>query len=84
MKRKRRHFGSKFKAKVVLEALKERETIQQLASKHELRPNQITIWKKQFLENAEQAFSGDASARELKKAVLINLTTTTQLLHVRA
>ena len=68
MKRKRRHFGSKFKTKVVLEALKERETIQQIASKYELHPNQITTWKKLFLENAEQAFSGDASARELKKA----------------
>jgi len=68
MKRKRRHFGAKFKTKVVLEALKERDTIQQIASKYELHPNQITNWKKQFLENADQAFSDDTSARELKKA----------------
>jgi len=68
MKRKRRHFGSKFKTKVVLEALKERETIQQIASKYELHPNQITNWKKQFLENADQAFADDKSAAELKKA----------------
>jgi transposase-like protein len=68
MKRKRRHFGAKFKTKVVLEALKERETIQEIASKYELHPNQITSWKKQFLENADQAFSDDKSAAELKKA----------------
>ena len=68
MKRKRRHFGAKFKTKVVLEALKERDTIQQIASKYELHPNQITNWKKQFLENADQAFSDDKSAAELKKA----------------
>ena len=68
MKRKRRHFGAKFKTKVVLEALKERETIQEIASKYELHPNQITSWKKQFLENADQAFSDDTSAAALKKA----------------
>jgi transposase-like protein len=68
MKRKRRHFGAKFKTKVVLEALKERESIQQIAAKYELHPNQITNWKKQFLENADQAFSDDKSVRELKKA----------------
>ncbi len=68
MKRKRRHFGAKFKTKVVLEALKERETLQEIASKYELHPNQITTWKKHFLENADQAFSDDKSAAELKKA----------------
>src|SRR5690625_5228726 len=76
MKRKRRHFGSKFKTKVVLEALKERETIQQIASKYELHPNQITNWKKQFLENADKALRDDKSAAELKKAILTKQTTT--------
>jgi len=68
MKRKRRHFGAKFKTKVVLEALKERESLQQIAEKHELHPNQITAWKRQFLDNADQAFGDDKSASELKKA----------------
>jgi transposase len=68
MKRKRRHFGAKFKTKVVLEALKERETIQQIVSKYELHPNQITTLKKQFLDNADQAFGDDKSVAELKKA----------------
>lgn len=57
-----------FKKKVVLEALKGRETIQETASKYELYPNQITSWKKQFLEDADQVFSDDKSAAELKKA----------------
>jgi len=68
MKRKRRHFGAKFKTKVVLEALKERESLQQIAEKYELHPNQITTWKRQFLENADQAFGDDKSAAELKRA----------------
>jgi transposase len=41
---------------VVLEALKERETIQQLGVRYEVHPNQITTWKKQFLEIADRAF----------------------------
>lgn len=60
MERKtRRKFSADFKAKVVIEALKERNTIEQLAKKYELHPNQITIWKKEFLVNASLAFSGD-------------------------
>ena len=67
MKQKRRNFTPAFKTKVVLEALKERETIQQLGVKYEVHPNQITSWKKQFLDNAEAAFSGDANRDELQQ-----------------
>ena len=58
-KKTRRKFSADFKAKVVIEALKERNTIEQLAKKYELHPNQITTWKKEFLANAAQAFSSD-------------------------
>ena len=60
MKRTRRKFTSTFKTKVVLEALKERNTIQQLAVKFNVHPNQITTWKREFLENADKAFAGDS------------------------
>lgn len=56
MKKTRRKFTASFKTKVVLEALKERQTVQELAEKHKLHPNQISAWKKEFLANAEQAF----------------------------
>jgi len=61
-KRTRRKFNASFKAKVVIEALKERSTIEQLAKKYELHPNQITIWKREFLENASAAFGSDKEA----------------------
>lgn len=64
MKRERRKFSAAFKAKVALEALKERETIQQLASKYEVHPNQISIWKKEFLEGAEAIFSGELPSKK--------------------
>ena len=56
MERKpRRKFSADFKVKVVLEALKERSTIEELARKYELHPNQIGIWKKeQFITVADK------------------------------
>ena len=53
---KRRKFSSKFKTKVVLEALSERYTLAQLAERHGLHPNQISAWKSQFIANAETVF----------------------------
>lgn len=52
----RRKFTSAFKTKVVLEALKERSSIAELAAKYEVHPNQISEWKKQFLENSTAVF----------------------------
>jgi transposase len=71
MKKSRRTFTTAFKAKVVIEALKERSTIQQLADKFNLHPNQITAWKKEFIENADKAFEGEKSSNgvELEKQV---------------
>jgi len=70
---KRRKFSSAFKTKVVLEALSERYSIQELARKHEIHPNQISQWKAQFLSNAQQVFEKPApeqSAEEQEKEKL--------------
>lgn len=52
----RKKYTSKFKTKVVLEALKENQTMAQLAQKYELHPQQITNWKREFLNKAEAVF----------------------------
>ena len=57
MKKSRRKFTDSFKAKVAIEALKERETLGELSKRFEIHPNQISIWKREFLENAENAFA---------------------------
>jgi len=52
----RRKFTSKFKTKLVLEALKERQTTQELAQRFEITPQQINLWKREFLSSAESIF----------------------------
>ncbi|MFM7637851.1 MAG: transposase [Crocinitomicaceae bacterium] len=59
----RRKFSSKFKTQVAIDALKEQMTIQQLASKHNVHPSQITSWKKEFLENATAAFENQSKQK---------------------
>lgn len=53
----RRKFSKEFKSKVVLEALKERETLESLAKKYELQPTQISLWKTQAMNNFSALFS---------------------------
>ncbi len=57
MKNTRRRFSDKFKAKVALEAVKEIKTLSELATEFKVHPNQISIWKKQLLMNAEEIFA---------------------------
>jgi len=46
----RKRYDGTFKAKVVLESLKNQQTIAELASEYGIHPNQITQWRKQALE----------------------------------
>lgn len=55
-KRKRRSFDPNFKAKLALEALKERETVAQIAARYEVHPTQITKWKKTAVSGAPSLF----------------------------
>ncbi len=57
----RRRFSAEFKAKVALEAIRGERTISELATKHQLHPNQITQWKRQAIENLAKAFDDKAT-----------------------
>ena|ERR1700690_54679 len=55
-KRPRRNHSAAFKAKVAVEALKDGQTLVELAERYQVHPNQITEWKKQLLDRAEEVF----------------------------
>lgn len=69
MKKSRRKFSAAFKAQVVIEALKERETLSELANRFEVSPNQISIWKREFLNHASNAFSTEKKKEDTEQKV---------------
>jgi transposase len=62
MKQKRRKFSGAFKAKVAIEALKERETLAELSKRFEVHPNMISKWKQEFLERSAEVFDKKSDA----------------------
>lgn len=56
-KQSRRKFSASFKATVVLEALKERSSTEELSLKYELHPTQINSWKREAIANMASVFS---------------------------
>lgn len=65
--KKRKNHTAGFKTKVVLEALQERETIQEIGKKYDIHPNQISTWKSQFLANANSVFEKGVSKSDDEK-----------------
>lgn len=65
--KKRKTYTSGFKTKVVLEALQERESIQELGKKYDLHPNQISTWKSQFMSGATSVFEKGVNKNDDEK-----------------
>ena len=53
----RRRFTGEFKARVALEALRGDKTVQEIASKHKVHPNQVSTWKRQAMDGLSKVFS---------------------------
>lgn len=63
----RRRYTAQQKAQIVLEVLKEEQTLAQIASTHSVHPNQIRKWKTQVVEGLPNLFNDDKkTVRELE------------------
>ena len=56
----RRRFTAEYKAKVALEALRGNKTIQELAARHKVHPNQVSAWKQRAVEGMKEVFTKGA------------------------
>ncbi len=61
----RKHYSPAFKAKLVLELLKEEKPLTQLAAEHQVHPNQLRNWREAAVSNLSQLFEKDIKIAEL-------------------
>ena len=60
---KRRRFSGELKARIALEALRGDRTLQEIASKHQIHPNQVSTWKRQAIDGLGEVFSNGVERR---------------------
>jgi len=73
MSNKRKRYGSEFKAKVALAAIKNEETTSELAQRFGVHPTMITTWKRALLEGASDIFDKGNKARKQMDATVDEL-----------
>jgi len=61
MARRRKAREASFKARVALEAVKERETVSELAKRFQVHPTQIHEWKRRLLDQAAAVFEKESA-----------------------
>lgn len=64
MKKSRRVYSGAFKAKVALEAFKERETLAELSQRYEVHPNQIIRWKQELSDRSHEIFENKSAVQD--------------------
>ena len=72
---KRRTHSPEFKARVAMEAISGRKTMQEIAADHAIHPIQVSQWKRQLLDGASELFtrankSKDKDENQAKEAEL--------------
>jgi len=64
MSNKRKRYNPEFKAKVALAAIKNEETMSELAARFGVHPTMITSWKRTLLDGASDIFDKGQKSRK--------------------
>ncbi len=59
----RKTYSPEFKAKVALEAVRGKLTVNEITKQFAVHPNQVSIWKKQLLESISEVFADGRTKR---------------------
>lgn len=65
----KRQFSPEYKAKLVIESLKEEKTISEISAREGISRAQLQNWKKEFLDNAGRVFSQSRDEREAQRLI---------------
>lgn len=68
---KRKTYTGQFKGNVALAAIKAEKTLSELASQHEVHPNQIKQWKRHVSEHVGEIFEDKRRKTQHDEAALI-------------
>ena len=64
MKKNRTKHSPAFKAKVALAALRDQESVAEIARRHKVHANVVYKWKRQLMENVARAFEAEGSSND--------------------
>lgn len=73
MTKKRTRYSAQFKFQVALEAAKGLKTVNQLASEHELHPNQVSQWKRQLVAEGATIFDNGSTQRQRQEVTKLEV-----------
>lgn len=66
-KMEKRQYTAEYKARIVLEVIREEKSIGEIASRENINRTQLQKWKKEFEENANRVFAQSKTEREAQQ-----------------
>lgn len=63
----KREYTAEYKAKIVMEVLREEQHISEIAAREGISRTQLQNWKREFVENAGRVFSKSKQEREARQ-----------------
>jgi len=65
----RKQYTPEYKAKIVLEMLREETSVGEIASRESINKNQLQNWKKEFIENSSRVFAQNKLEKEAERKI---------------